>query len=384
MAYQVIARKWRPQVFEDLVGQEILARTLQNSITAGRLHHAYLFHGTRGVGKTTTARILAKAVNCKSSSTPVPKPCNICDSCKEIATGKSMDVIEVDAASNTGVENVKDIIVSNIGLSPARDRYRIFIIDEVHMLSDASFNALLKTIEEPPPRRLFILATTELHKVPKTITSRSQVFNFSAIPTPKIAQNLTQIALAEKIEIAPEGILLIARSGEGSMRDAQSALDQVISFVGTKITSADVEQALGFVGSEFLVKVMGAISGEDAAEGFAFVDSLVSRGFDLRVFCRDLLGYIRDLTVVKSTNSTDLVESPVTSEILAAQAKLFSQEDLVRFFNSLSETEMSLKTANNPRYILEIGLIKLLEMRKLVPITDILTRLNKMIPAETK
>ncbi|HVS21827.1 MAG TPA: DNA polymerase III subunit gamma/tau, partial [Pyrinomonadaceae bacterium] len=304
MAYQVIARKWRPQKFEDVTGQEVLTRTLQNSIEHGRLHHAYLFSGVRGVGKTTTARLVAKALNCHKSDKPTATPCatideTTCASCREIAEGRSMDVLEIDAASNTGIDNVRDVIITNIGIKPARDRFKVFIIDEIHMLSDKAFNALLKTIEEPPPNVVFIMATTEEHKVPETIASRCQLFEFRAIATAKIAERLRLIADAEKISIAGEAIREIARAGEGSMRDAQSAFDQVISFAGEKIKTEDVEKALGIAGADVLARVINAIAENKPAEALAIVDDIVMRGHNLRNFCRDVLGHLRDLLVVK-------------------------------------------------------------------------------------
>src|SRR5205814_4456730 len=232
MSYQVIARKWRPQTFEEVTGQEHITRTLRNALEHDRLHHAYLFSGARGVGKTTTARLLAKAVNCHKSERPTPTPCRTtdpeaCPSCREIAAGASIDVLEIDAASNTGVDNVRDVIINTIAINPARDRYKVFIIDEVHMLSMSAFNALLKTLEEPPPHAVFILATTELHKVPQTILSRCQQFEFRAIAAEAIAGRLRLIADTEKISVSDRALLQIALAGQGSRRDAQSASDQM-------------------------------------------------------------------------------------------------------------------------------------------------------------
>src|SRR5947207_3795024 len=240
MSYQVIARKWRPQKFEDVTGQEVLTQTLQNAIAHDRLHHAYLFSGARGVGKTTTARLVARALNCHKSDKPTPTPCSIidataCSSCREIAEGRSMDVLEIDAASHTQVENVREVIIAGINIKPARDRYKVFIIDEVHMLSGHSFNALLKTIEEPPSDVVFIMATTDEHKVPETITSRCQLFEFRTIAAVKIAERLKQIAKAENISIADEAIPAIARAGDASMREAQSAFAQWLSFAGENV-----------------------------------------------------------------------------------------------------------------------------------------------------
>src|ERR687884_606886 len=274
MAYQVIARRWRPQAFEEVTGQEPITRTLRNAIEHDRLHHAYLFSGARGVGKTTTARLLAKALNCHKSDRPTPTPCQAedpaaCASCREIAEGRSIDVLEIDAASNTGVDNVREAIINTVAIRPARDRYKVFIIDEVHMLSPAAFNALLKTLEEPPPRVLFIMATTHAHKVPETILSRSQQFEFRTISTAKIAERLRLIADAEKIKVSDDALREVARAGEGSMRDAQSAFDQVISFSEGKIEASDVEAALGLAGTEMLSRVMRAVAGEKPAEALA-------------------------------------------------------------------------------------------------------------------
>jgi DNA polymerase III subunit gamma/tau len=384
MSYQVIARKWRPQTFEEVTGQEAITRTLLNAIEHERLHHAYLFSGARGVGKTTTARLLAKALNCHKTSTPNPKPCSpndadACDSCREIAEGRSIDVLEIDAASNTGVDNVREVIINNINISPARDRYKVFIIDEVHMLSTSSFNALLKTLEEPPPRVVFIMATTELHKVPDTILSRCQEFEFRTIPTAKIFERLKLIAEAEKIDVSDEALREIARSGEGSMRDAQSNFDQVISFSAEKIALEDVVNALGIASSEMLLRTVAAIAEKNPPEILNVVEDLIRRGQDLRNFCRDLLSFFRDLLVAKVSDAEELLDSAAFSRAdLQKNADAFSEGDLIRFFNSLSETETSLKTASHARYALEIGLIKLLEMRKVTPVEQLLERLAKL------
>src|SRR5947208_3554078 len=276
MTYQVIARKWRPQTFEEVTGQEPITRTLRGAIEHDRLHHAYLFSGARGVGKTTTARLFAKALNCHKSDRPTPTPCRaedptVCASCKEIAEGRSIDVLEIDAASNTGVDNVRESIINTVGVRPARDRFKVFIIDEVHMLSTQAFNALLKTLEEPPPRVVFIMATTESHKIPDTILSRSQQFEFRTIATEKIAARLRLIADAEAIKVDDAALSEIARAGEGSMRDAQSAFDQVISFSEDKITTTDVEAALGLASAEQLTRVTNAIAQEQPAEALAAV-----------------------------------------------------------------------------------------------------------------
>jgi len=384
MSYQVIARKWRPQTFDEVTGQEPITRTLRNAIEHQRLHHAYLFSGARGVGKTTTARLLAKALNCHKSPVPTATPCrtddpDACPSCREISESRSIDVQEIDAASHTGIDNVRETIISSIGFAPARDRYKIFVIDEVHMLSTSSFNALLKTIEEPPERVVFIMATTERHKVPETILSRCQQFEFRTIATAKIFDRLRLIAKAEKISITDDALREIARSGEGSMRDAQSAFDQVISFAGAKINKEDVEMALGVAGADILMRVIKGIAENEPREALAVVDDVVMRGHDLRNFCRDLLAHLRDLLVTKVSGSEELLESAVCEPAeLKRQADLFSETDLVRFFHSLAETETLLRNAAHPRYQLEIGLVKLMEMRRLEPVGQLLERLSAL------
>ena len=384
MSYQVIARKWRPQTFDEVTGQESITRTLRNAIEHQRLHHAYLFSGARGVGKTTSARLLAKALNCHKSKQPTPTPCRTddpdqCSSCREISESRSIDVQEIDAASNTGIDNVRDAIIASVGIAPARDRYKIFIIDEVHMLSAQAFNGLLKTLEEPPPRVVFIMATTEKHKVPETILSRCQQFEFRTIATAKILERLKLIAKSEKITIPDDALREIARTGAGSMRDAQSALDQVISFAGDKIKKEDVEMALGVAGADTLTRIMEAIADNKPADAIAMVDDIVMRGYDLRNFCRDLLAHFRDLLVTKVAASQELLESAVcTPEELKRQAALFSESDLVRFFHSLAETETKLRTATQPRYQLEIGIVKLMELRGVETIGEILSRLSAL------
>jgi DNA polymerase III subunit gamma/tau len=379
--YQVIARKWRPQSFEEVTGQEAITRTLSNAVEHERLHHAYLFSGARGVGKTTTARLLAKALNCHKSDKPTVAPCRMddetaCPSCREIAEGRSIDVQEIDAASNTGVDNVRESIINTVGVRPSRDRYRVFIIDEVHMLSGAAFNALLKTLEEPPPRVAFIMATTEAHKVPDTILSRCQQFQFRTIPARKIFERLRLIADAERVDVDAEALREIARAGAGSMRDAQSAFDQTISFSAGRITTETVETALGIAGSELLMRAIRAIAEERPADALKVVDDIVMRGHDLRNFTRDLMAYLRDLLTVKIGVGDDEEAERRTEKKRLADA--FSESDLVRFFHSLTETEKNLRESAHPRYQLEIGLVKLIEMRRLAPLTEIIERLHAL------
>jgi DNA polymerase-3 subunit gamma/tau len=287
-----------------------------------------------------------------------------------------MDVLEIDAASNTGVDNVREVIIGSVAIAPARDRYKVFIIDEVHMLSGPAFNALLKTIEEPPPRVVFIMATTDAHKVPETISSRCQLFEFRTIATAKIAERLRLIADAEKVSISDDAIREIARAGDGSMRDAQSAFDQVISFAGKKIKTEDVEKALGLAGADVLARVMKGIAENNPAEALAIVDDVVMRGHNLRNFLRDVMAHLRDLLVVKVSGDAKILDSASgNSGALKQQADQFSESDLVRFFHSLAETETTLKEAANPRYQVEVALVKLMEMRRLASLNELVQRI---------
>src|SRR4051794_17090995 len=267
MAYQVIARKWRPQKFDDVVGQQAVTRTLRNALSSGRLAQAFVFAGPRGVGKTTTARILARALNCVSG--PTADPCGVCDACVEIAEGRDMDVLEIDAATHTGIDNVREVIVSGLSIRPVRNRYKVFLIDEVHQLSISSFNALLKSLEEPPPHVIFMMATTELEKIPETVLSRAQVYEFRTISTKAIAEQLRTIVDAEGIGVDDEALQLIARDADGSMRDAQSKLDQVIAFTGNTITTEDIGTVLGLVGRDLLLSTLQAVADEDAVAAFS-------------------------------------------------------------------------------------------------------------------
>jgi len=375
----VLARKFRPQTFDEVIGQDAITRTLSNALKNNRVHHAYIFTGARGVGKTTTARIFAKALNCISGVTA--EPCDKCDSCKEIVASRSMDVLEIDAASNTGVDNVRDVIINSISIAPARDRHKIFIIDEVHMLSPQAFNALLKTVEEPPPRVVFILATTNLEKVPETILSRCQVFEFRTITLRQIVGQLRSIAEKENVSIGDAALLAIARAGEGSMRDAESALDQVISFaVGETITDEDVSVALGLVDTETLNNTLQAIADQDAGTLVRIVDEVVSRGNDLRNFCREMMVHIRALLVVKIAGfDSELVQLPESeADNLKRLSDHFSEQDLLRFFSILTKTEEDIRNSAHPRFQLEIGLVRLAQARRLFLLEEALDRIASL------
>jgi DNA polymerase-3 subunit gamma/tau len=375
MSYQVLARKWRPQRFDDVVGQEAVTRTLRNALSSGRLAQAFVFAGNRGCGKTTTARILARALNCVSG--PNPDPCGVCDACVEIAQGRDIDVLEIDAASHTGIDNIREVVIAGLSIAPVRDRYKVFIIDEVHQLSAASFNALLKSIEEPPPHVVFMMATTELHKIPDTILSRSQVFEFRSISAKAIALQLRRIVEAEQIEVPDAALALVARAAEGSMRDAQSALDQVIAFAGRTITLDDVSAVLGLIGRDLLFDIVEAVLDEDGPRAFALADRAVESGHDLRLVVRELSGLVRDLMIVSVDPARATAEiAEGERERVTALAKRLSREDLMRAFDVLTKAEADIRNASQPRFHLEMALLRWMHLQKLVPLTELMDGLR--------
>src|SRR5688572_11385957 len=371
--YQVLARKWRPQKFEDVLGQQAVTRTLRNALKSKRIAHAFVFSGPRGCGKTTTARILARALNCVTG--PTPEPCGVCDACVEIAEGRDIDVLEIDAATHTGVDNVREVVIEGLAITPVRNRYKVFIIDEVHMLSASSFNALLKSIEEPPPHVIFMMATTEQHKLPDTVLSRSQIYEFRTISAKTVAERLRLIATEERIEIPDAGLLLLARAGEGSMRDSLSAFDQVRAFAGDAIAVDDVVTVLGLVGRDLVFDMLDAVVGEDAPAAFALVERAIERGYDLRLLCREIARALRDLLILsvdpKRAADPD-VAGDAERERLLAMAGQWSREDLLRSFDLLTKAEQEIRVSDQPRYNLEMALLRLMHLRKLVPLSDLL------------
>jgi DNA polymerase-3 subunit gamma/tau len=376
MAYEVLARKWRPQVFQDVIGQEQIAQTLVNAIKTDRLAHAYLFSGARGVGKTSVARILAKAINCREGEPGIP--CNRCHSCLEITSGSSVDVQEIDGASNRGIDEIRELR-ENVKYMPSSSRFRIYIIDEVHMLTLPAFNALLKTLEEPPSHVKFIFATTEPHKVPVTILSRCQKFDFKRIPLPSIVKHLEKITREEGVQISESGLTLIAREAEGSMRDAESLLDQVVSFAGAKVEDKHITDILGVIDRSLIFETSSAILQGSAAKCFEIVDKIYNYGYDIREFYRSLMDQFRDLLLSLIVGDGSLLDMVDTDRAeLKRQAETGGEEKLYQCLSFLISREESLRLTSHPKLVLETILVKLCHMGEVLGFNDLIAKMEAL------
>jgi DNA polymerase III subunit gamma/tau len=374
--YEVFARKYRPQTFDDLVGQTHVSRTLKNAVAQNRLAHAYLFVGPRGVGKTSTARILAKSLNCIKG--PTVTPCGVCDNCREIAGGNSLDVIEIDGASNNSVEDVRQLR-ENVRYAPAKGRYKIYLIDEVHMLSSAAFNALLKTLEEPPEHVKFIFATTEPQKVLATILSRCQRFDLHRIPANLIAQHLQFIAKKEKITLQPAAAHAIARGAEGGLRDAESMLDQLVAFCGEKITETDVLNVFGFTSEQTVSDLTGRILRGETAEAIDLLHEQCEAGKDMMRLMADLIAYLRDLLVFKA--KPDALNEDVDPEVqqsLAAYAELISTDRLLELIDQFAAAEGRMKWAPNKKLHFEVAIIKAIQSLGQATLDEVIEKLGEL------
>jgi DNA polymerase III subunit gamma/tau len=375
MSYQVIARKWRPQTFADLVGQSHVTETLANAIRNNRVAHAYIFSGARGVGKTTAARILAKALNCVKG--PTAEPCGVCDSCKEIAAGSSLDVIEIDAASNRGIDQIRELR-EMVRYAPAAARSKVVILDEAHMLTGEASNALLKTLEEPPERVIFVMATTQPEDLVDTIRSRSQHFHFRALTFAEISGRIKYIAEAENLRIEPGAQAVIARMAEGSLRDALSLLEQARAYCGDTITDKDVRELLGVVPEDALDELVGAVASGSAERALGLVHTFQKEGRNLQHFCREAIRHVRNLLMARvcGADSELIAATPDQRPALARAAAQFSEEDLTRFFQILLQTDDDLRRKPDPRVHLEMGLLRLINAARLAPLEELLADLG--------
>lgn len=379
MSYQVIARKWRPQTFNDLVGQQHVTETLANAIKNDRVAHAYIFSGARGVGKTTAARILAKALNCVKG--PTPEPCGECDSCKEIAAGTSLDVIEIDAASNRGIDQIRELR-EMVRYAPAASRSKVVILDEAHMLTGEASNALLKTLEEPPDRVIFVMATTQPEDLVDTIRSRSQHFHFRALTFAEISGRLEEIAKKENLKIEPGAMAVIARMAEGSLRDALSLLEQARAFCGDNIPDKEVRELLGVVPEDALDELVGAIAEGSADRALGLVHTFQKEGRNLQHFCREAIRHVRNLLIARVCGAdSDLIAATSDQRpALTKAAARFSEEDLTRFFQILLQTDDDLRRKPDPRVHLEMGLLRLINASRLAPMEELLAELKSGVP----
>src|SRR5271165_1335197 len=374
MSYQVLARKYRPQKFSDVIGQEHVTRTLKNAIAQERIAHGYIFSGHRGIGKTTVARILAMALNCRSSDKPVAEPCGICDSCTEIRNGNSVDVIEIDAATNRGIDEIRELREA-ARYRPARDRYKVYILDEAHQITDAAFNALLKTLEEPPGHIVFMMATTQPEDIPQTIRSRCQNFSFHAVRFDDIVAQLRSIASQENIEADNNALAMLAEAGDGSMRDALSIMDQAIASCGTTLSTEIVRGLVGSVPSEVLEDVMDAVARNSSEDVLRLVDRLLVEGQSAQHFARQMLRFLRNAMVAKVAGSDSSVLQISSDERarVARVAERFTEEDLARFMQIMLRTHSELGYKQEQRFHLELGLLKLVHAQRLLPLEELLS-----------
>jgi DNA polymerase-3 subunit gamma/tau len=376
MSYTVLARKYRPQKFSDVIGQDHVTRTLKNALGQQRIAHGYIFSGHRGIGKTTIARILAMALNCKSSDRPVMEPCGVCESCREIREGSvgAMDVIEIDAATNRGIEDVRSIIATATA-EPARDRYRIFILDEAHQVTDAAFNALLKTLEEPPPWVVFMMATTQPEDIPQTIRSRSQHFSFHAVKFDEIIGQLKSISNAEHLTVDDDALAMLAEAGDGSMRDALSIMDQAISCCGTTLTADLVRGLIGSVSSDVLEQVMRAVHADSSEEVLRIVDKLITEGHSATHFVKQFVRFLRNAIVAKvAGGETSLLQiSSDEKQRVMRIAELFTEEDLTRFLQITLRTHGDVSFKQEQRFHLELGMLKLVHAKRMLPLEELLS-----------
>ncbi|MFQ5797248.1 MAG: DNA polymerase III subunit gamma/tau [Bacteroidota bacterium] len=376
MTYQVTARKWRPMRFDDVVAQNHVTTTLRNAISSNRLAHAYIFSGPRGIGKTTVARILAKVINCENPQDLNPD--NACEICREITEGRSLDVIEIDGASNRGVEEIRNLRES-VRYAPARGKYKVYVIDEVHMLTKEAFNALLKTLEEPPRHVLFIFATTEVHKVPATILSRCQRFDFRRIPIQETTTNLRKVADEEHVQISNDALLLIAKKADGSLRDAQGIFDQVFSFCGDNISYQQVLQVLNAVDQEMFFRVTDLTKEKNSKGGLQLVEEILSRGYDIREFLTGLAEHLRNLLIIRTASDAKLVEASESHRRrYEEEAKHFTESDILRFIRLVMETESAIRWSPQPRFKLEMCLVQMIQLDSTVQIDQLLQKLEEL------
>jgi DNA polymerase III subunit gamma/tau len=375
MSYQVLARKYRPQRFSDVIGQPHVTRTLMNAIEQRRIAHGYIFSGHRGIGKTTVARILAMALNCRSKDHPVPEPCGICDSCVEIREGRAVDVIEIDAATNRGIDEIRELREA-ARYRPARDRFKIYILDEAHQITDAAFNALLKTLEEPPGHVVFMMATTQPEDIPQTIRSRCQHFSFHAVKFDEIVGQLREIALQEKIEAEPNALAMLAEAGDGSMRDALSIMDQAIACCGPVLNGETVRQLVGTVPSEILEDVMNGVADGNSRQVLSIVDGLVTEGHSPAHFARQMVRFVRNSLVARTAGpDSPLLQVSADERARAGRiADKFSEEDLARFLQILLRMHSELGYRQEQRFHLELGLLKLVHAQRLLPVEELLSQ----------